>query len=104
MIILSLYFLLIQNRIEGFKVKLSEWLLVYSGALLVFASFIRDYLNILISKNLLSKIFSADRTKLESITFSYVPSNFNWSIFLPGIFLIYLSMYSIFKRTKKTGK
>ncbi len=98
MIILSLTLLFIQKRFESFKVKIIEWLMIYFGAVLIFISFIWDYISLLVSKNLITKIFSADKSRLENLTFNYVPGYFNWGIFILGIFVIYLVIYLIVKR------
>ena len=98
MIILSISLLLINERFANFKIKLIEWFLLLIGAVLIFISFILDYINILISKNLLTKIFTLNQAELQHITFNYMPSNYNWILFILGLSSVYLSMFLFIKR------
>jgi hypothetical protein len=98
MIFLSLLFLYMENKFENFKVKAVEWWLVFSGATVIFISFIWDYASLIISKNLLKSFFSTTQENLNSITQNYTPTYFNWGIFILGIILIYSSIFLIIKR------
>ncbi|MFZ0456666.1 MAG: hypothetical protein WAM24_23155 [Ignavibacteriaceae bacterium] len=98
MIILSLLFLFIQRRDENFKVKVVEWILIYSGAAVIFLSFIWNYAEIIISNNLLINIFSLKQSSFIEISQRYIPRYFHWDIFLLGIFSIVFSIFLILKR------
>ncbi len=98
MIILSLSLLFFRERFDNFKIKLIEWLLIYLGAVLIFISFIWDYTSILISRNLFSKIFSFNQVEIQNITLNYMPSNYNWTLFILGLISIYLSILLFIKR------
>ncbi len=98
MIILSLLFLCILRKNETFKVKVIEWILIYLGAVIIFVSFIWDYMEIIISNDLLKNIFSLRRSSFIEISQKYIPQFFHWDIFLLGIFSICFSIFLISKR------
>ena len=98
MIILSLLFLFILRRQEKFKVKFAEWILIYSGAVVIFLSFIWNYAEIIISNNLLKNIFSLKQSSFIEISRQYIPTYFHWEIFLVGVFSISVSIFLILIR------
>ena len=104
MIILALFFLLIQNAFSEFRVKKFDWLLIYLGAVLIFVSFIWDFMSILISKNLISRIFNLNQEEIQNITFNFTPSYFNWAVFILGLISIYLSIFLMMKRSFHLSK
>ena len=98
MILLSLLLLFLPDKRNDFKVKKPEWALIYAGAFIIFISFIWDYANIVISNGLLKVLLSPGNSALRNITINYMPRYFNWSIFIAGLCLIYISMFLIIKR------
>ncbi len=98
MIFLSLIILFIQNKILNFKIKTIEWLLIFSGAVVIFISFIWDYARIVIAKNLFNFIYSPSLNGLKNIPINYYPRNFIWFVFIVGILSIYISMFLMIKR------
>ena len=100
MIIFSLVILFMQDRIIDFKVTKIEWILLCLGCLIIFITFIWDYLNILISNNLLREYFSLKQTDiLENIVLTYIPSHYNWTLFIIGIICIYFSIFLILRKS-----
>ena len=104
MIILALTLLSIKSRFDNFKIKLIEWLLIFSGAVIIFISFIWDYISIYITKKIISQVLTMSQANLEGLTYSYVPTFFNWSLFISGILLVYLSIFLLIKRTLNLKK
>ena len=98
MVILSLLFLFLQRKQEKFQVKFAEWILIYSGAVVIFLSFIWNYAEIIISNNLLKNIFSLKQSSFIEISRQYIPTYFHWEIFLVGVFSISVSIFLIFRR------
>lgn len=102
MIIMAIEILYLQEKKPHFKIKIAEWILLISGAFIVFISFIWDYTKMLISTGL----FSAYRTLLENEQFreftrQHVPEVFNWILYLVGIFIIFIVMGWVFLRNFK---
>jgi hypothetical protein len=98
MIILSLIFLFIKRKDENFKIIMKEWILIFSGAVIIFISFIWNYAEIIISNNLLKNIFSLKQSAFIEISQKYIPRDFHWDLFLLGIFSICFSIFLILKR------
>ena len=99
MILLALVFLKLNSQNKAGKVKIIEWFLIYSGAAIIFASYTWDYTRIIISNNLLGKLFElSDNEVFQKITTSYVPAYYHWDLFILGILFVYISMFMICKR------
>lgn len=93
------------------KIKTKEWILMTSGAILVFSSFIWNY-SMLIFKNSfyikISKLSSiSDLSKvitispeLPKIIYEHIPVAFNWIIFFLGELLAVISIILIFRDRK----
>ncbi len=98
MITLSLIFLFLERKYEAVKVKSTEWIMIYLGAVLIFISFIWDYAEIIISNNLFKNIFSLKQSTFINITQNHVPHYFHWDLFTLGIFSICFAIFLILKR------
>lgn len=98
MIILSLLFLFLQRKNEIVKINFIEWILIFSGAVTIFISFIWNYAEIILSNNLLKNIFSLKQSAFIEISRKYIPRDFHWDLFLLGIFSICFSIFLILKR------
>ena len=107
MILLSIIILLMQEKINDFKLTKIEWFFLYLGALLIFITFIWDYLAILISNHSLGEylLFRHSDT-LDNIISTFIPCNYNWILFIIGIaciyFAIFLILYKSSMQTKST--
>ncbi len=98
MIFLSILFLSLQKRYASVNIKPIEWTLIFSGAVLIFISFIWDYAEIIISHNLIGNILSLKQSSFITISQKYIPRYFHWDLFTLGIFSICFSIFLIIKR------
>ena len=98
MIILSLLFLFLQRKNQIVRINVIEWTLIFSGAVIIFISFIWNYAEIIISNNLLKNIFSLRQSSFIEISQKYIPRDFHWDLFSLGIFSICFSIFLILKR------
>jgi hypothetical protein len=89
------------NRLSDFKMFLEvrEWLVLIGGAIVIFVSFIWDYMAYVV--NNYSKSADTIFDNLETITLNYTPQGFNWWIYLFGILLLLFSLSMIYRRNKK---
>jgi len=89
------------NRLSNFNMFLEvrEWLVLIGGAIVIFVSFIWDYMAYVV--NNYSKSADTIFDNLETITLNYTPQGFNWWIYLLGILLLLLSLSMIYRRNKK---
>ena len=93
---------------KHFRLIFHEWVLIISGAIIIFISFIRDYTQLLVRGGYLNKLSSLTTNQdfINDLT-SYIPGNFWWGIFLFGEVLIISALIIIHRRIaiirKKTG-
>jgi len=92
------------NRRSEFKVKIfrKEWIILISGSIIVFISFIWDYCRFLI-KNISYNEFKTKSIseKLFDLSVKYIPENFPWIILLSGISILVIAIFLIFRRNQK---
>jgi len=92
---------------KHFRLFSHEWILIISGAIIVFISFIMDYTQLLVRGGYLNKLSSLTTNQdfINDLT-NYIPENFRWGIFLFGevliisaLLLIHLRIVNIRKKT-----
>lgn len=81
---------------------LLSWILLLSGALMVFITFIWDYASIVVNNGFLDDYFSLARNRdFMGIVSVYAPGSFKWYVFWPGEALILFAMLLIRENTKR---
>lgn len=78
------------------RINRSELLFFIGGTVIVITSFVMDYLNL--STHTSSVISAAGGQKLFNDFMNYVPTFFNWKIFIAGEILLILGMSKIYFR------
>jgi hypothetical protein len=100
MIIYSLVILYFQNRTPDYRRQWYEWLLIIMGTVLVFITFIWDYLEIIVFNHLIADFFSLlESDQFRNIISTHIPTYYNWPLFTIGIIMIYISMFFMLKRS-----
>jgi len=93
------------NRKSEFKVKIlrNEWIILISGSIIVFISFIWDYCRFLI-KNISFDEFKTKSIseKLFDLSVKYIPVKFPWIIFILGTIVIIYVIVTLAIRNKKS--
>ena len=79
MIILALCILYFSGN-KDFRIKKSEWIMIWSSALIIFISFIWDFQKLLLP--------------------NFVPDRFQWEIFSVGILLVIAAIILMIKRSR----
>jgi len=94
----------LQNKGYNVKIKPSEWILIITGAAIIFLTFIRDYSVMVIGEGLKSGFgtLSTNEYLLETIS-TYQPTSYNWLMFIVGEALIVIALLLLFKRTTHTS-
>ncbi len=104
MIVMATAILLLQNKGYDVKIKIYEWMILITGALLIFITFIWDYSHILIKGNNISKLSSLLYDKdFQNTISNYVPEIYNWPLFVIGEFFILLFLFLLYRRTKSSA-
>jgi len=91
---------LFRNRLKKLAVK--ELVLLISGAIVIFYTFIVDFSMMIIKGDFIRKFFTLaeDREFLEILT-KWEPEYYNWGIFTVGVLLICASLFLVHKRSKE---
>jgi hypothetical protein len=79
-------------------IRNSEWLMMSTGAFLVFYTFIRDYSAILISAGFFSGIHLAGIVLVMEETLNFIPEKFSWTLFGIGEMLIITPVFVFGRR------
>jgi len=94
MIIYALTIFYTQDKRPDFKLRFSEWFSLFSGAALIFITFISDYLKIILTYGSLSELFTLSENKLIlNLISTHIPTYFNWPLFSLGLIIIYFSLF-----------
>ncbi len=105
MLYISIPLLYFKDRGYNVKFKYYQWTLTISGALLIFISFIFDYSKIIIENNLLYDFFNLLQNKeFIKINSEFIPTHFNWLIFITGEILILIAATNSIISKKKQIK
>jgi hypothetical protein len=101
MIIISGCILFLQQKGYSIRIRFLEWGLLFSGFFCIFLTFIWDYSKIIIQKGFISRLFIL-RTDpyFQKIVEHYVPTDFQWALFLVGESLLFCFLIIFFRRTK----
>jgi hypothetical protein len=81
--------------------KMREWIMIGSGALIILITFIWDYTTILIRNGIFSAFPLSEDNLLVQEMLRFVPVRFNWGLFLLGELLIILGILWMGKRVLK---
>jgi hypothetical protein len=104
-ILISLLMILLAGIIYKFELRFTgryyinvkEWLILLGGAVVIFVSFIYDFMKFVVesSGNLI-----ISPNQLNQLVLKYIPSQFNWSLFILGVAILLFSFYLIHKGFK----
>lgn len=106
MIVMALLF--IGRQENGYYVRpgVSDWVLLFSGALVILYTYLVDYSRMLFESGVLSR--GGDSTeageKLVTMITSYIPEHYKWSLFIIGEVLILAATVNVMIRSHKYSK
>ena len=101
MIIISGFILYYHNKGYPARISMLEGSLMSSGFLIIFAAFVWDYTKIIIEGGFLKRFLSlANDSHFQGIVTSYVPSTFQWNLFILGEILIFCSLVVFARRMR----
>lgn len=102
MIALALVILINHHNGKQVRLNMREWVLLLGGALLVFISFIWNYTGFMLQGGYFKDIASlGSSTAFIQASAAFVPTGFQWSIFLVGYGLIWLAIVLLVTRLRK---
>ena len=106
-LIMMLFALVIRryNRKSNFRFFMEprEWVILLSGALVIFVSFIWDYTSYLVTHLKSYKMSDVQvlQEKVQQLVYHYVPVDFNWMVFILGVLLLLVALLLIYRRNRK---
>ena len=85
------------------KLKAKEWLMLVSGSLIIFVTYIQDYLHFMVAEVPFGKLmFPGNSELIMQRSAAYVPAFFNWWLFLAGETLLVAAIFLYRHRMKRT--
>jgi hypothetical protein len=101
MILYTITVVWLQEKGHRVSFRLAEWLMMVTGSLIVIYSFTMDYFSIIFS----NKKAATDNGMMENLV-NFVPSTYDWTVFIAGVVLLILPIALIVKRyfIQKNGK
>jgi hypothetical protein len=102
MMALGGYFLVLLDKGYSVRMRTAEWFLVGMGVSLIFVTFVRDFACMIIREGFLSRFWSlgADPEFQSHVTL-FVPSSYDWLLFIVGEVLILSAIVSLARRVKR---
>jgi hypothetical protein len=96
------YFLFLLNKGYAVRIRLYESLLMGTGTLLIFIAFVWDFAHIIINGGFYARFWTigAD-SEFQRCVAAFVPSSFNWPLFIIGEVLIFYALLSLGRRAKQ---
>ncbi len=100
MIIYAMAIFHIQSKKPDFYLRFNEWFFLFSGAALIFFTFISDFLKIILTHRSLPELFTSSENKLIlHLISTHIPTYFNWPLFGLGLVVIYFSLFLFVQRS-----
>lgn len=105
-IVVSTLMIILSSCLVHFNKKLKrlEWLVFILGSLIVITSWVLDYWNFGTKKTINGAWTLSSKHGLFDSTNQYIPNSFNWYIFMVGILLIALAVFTYYVRNYKIYK
>jgi hypothetical protein len=96
------YFLVLPDKGYSVRMRIAEWVLVGTGASLIFVTFVRDFTCMIVSGGFLPRFWSLGADpEFQSHLTAFVPSSYNWPLFILGEGLILFAMMSLVRRARQ---
>jgi hypothetical protein len=104
MIVVSLLFTFLPEKGYPIVIKPLEWILLVAGNGIMFFTFIRDYLNLIIQSGITEGSGNAEvKAGFWKMITSYVPVHYNWMLYTAGMLVVLIALFLIIKRPVRLG-
>jgi hypothetical protein len=100
MLLLAIVIIQADSRKERVKIKFSDWVFFISGSIIIIISFTIDYILFLLTRVKFTEIFSMPKEFIKNITLSYIPSSYNWFLFVFGELIILVGLSQLYLRNR----
>lgn len=105
MIIMAL--MLVAREENGYcvKVRLTDWILIFGGALIILYTYLIDYTRLIIQSGVFAPGGSQEAAEqLATLITGYAPDNYRWLMFVMGELLIVAATVNIYFRSARLQK
>jgi uncharacterized membrane protein (DUF2068 family) len=99
LILLAVIIILGRRMDPGFRVSKKEWLLMIGGAFIIILSFVLDHAQYVLQDHSIGALFTFSQEKLMEVSGDYVPRDFDLKIYLGGLLITLLGMFSLLRRS-----
>lgn len=96
MIALALVIYRFHHINKSFEIKVREWMILIGGAVIIFVSFISDFLRFFIHNFEQYNHYQA-LEQLRIASGEYHPGSFNWIVYLVGVLILIIAIVLIYK-------
>ncbi len=86
---------------KSFRISNLTWFLWLAGAFVIFLSLIYDYSVFVLQQYSIREIWNLSGETLFDIAHSYIPSKFNWFIFLAGEMVVFSGWINLIRTEKR---
>lgn len=103
-LMISTYFLAINLIDKNVKLKLniSEWIMITLGVIIVLFTWLYDYGGLIISGGFTKDFFTlATNAEFIKTIDNFVPTTYNWTLFLSGVIISTIGIIKFYLRSKK---
>jgi len=105
MILMALLLVGRQERGHFVKFSLTDWILIFGGALIILYTYLVDYTRLLIESGALaSKDAPEAAERLIKMITSYIPESYMWLLYIVGEVLILASITNILFKSHKSAR
>ncbi|MBE0676111.1 MAG: hypothetical protein IH591_15755, partial [Bacteroidales bacterium] len=104
MILMALLLIGRQERGYYIKVSISDWILIFGGALVILYTYLIDYTKLLIESGVTAKSSPEAEERLMNMITNYIPESYRWPLFIAGEVLILAAIAHILLRSRKYAK
>jgi len=102
MIALGGYFLVLLNKGYVLRMRRPEWLLMGIGISLIFITFVWDFARMIIKGGFYSRFWTLGTDpEFQRCVAEFVPSSYNWPLFIMGEVLIFSALVFLGRRAKQ---
>lgn len=96
------YFLALLNKGYAVQMRRFEWLLMGMGTSLIFITFVWDFAHMIITGGFYSRFWRlGEDPEFQRCVAAFVPSSYNWLLFIMGEVLIFYALVSLGRRAKQ---
>ncbi|NJK98883.1 MAG: hypothetical protein HC905_31775 [Bacteroidales bacterium] len=100
MILFALLILFSGKKTSQLRISSFEWVFLILGSLVIIISFTWDYSKFMLTHYSISEIWTLPKATLYELVSTYIPTSFNWWIFVTGEIIIVFGIFKFWKRTK----